>query len=241
LGDYADSTMENTFTNADSREAGYQLAELRAARFVSFAETRQGRGLAVERIKRLTGGDRQTARAPGGKPFAYQPQFSLWLATNHAPDIPAREKAMWKRVWPFSFDVVIPEDEQIPDYGEQLVHEHGPAILAWLVEGAMEFYANDRKLGHQPDAMATHRDTWRDRDDIVKRWIAERVQSKPRKKTRAADLWNDFREWCKDQGEETALSDYRARTFHEEFDLHFPDSRGANYQGSFARKGVILK
>lgn len=241
LGSYSGSTMESTFTNADSREAGYQLAELRAVRFVSFSETREGRGLATERVKRLTGGDTITARAPAGKPFDYRPHFSLWLATNHPPVIPAREKAMWKRVWAFPFDEVIPKKEQIEDYGEQLVTEHGEAIIAWLVEGSRGFYKAKCKLGRQPEDMEARRETWQQRDDLVKRWIDDRVVKSKRATRRAADFWNDFREWCKDNGEEAALKEYRAQVFHEEMDEHFPGSRGGKMKGSFARKGVVLK
>jgi putative DNA primase/helicase len=241
LGSYAGSTMESTFTNADSREAGYQLAELRAVRFVSFSETREGRGLATERVKRITGGDTITARAPAGKPFDYKPQFSIFMATNHPPIIPAREKAMWKRVWAYPFDVVIPKKEQIPDYGDQLVREHGEAILAWMVEGAREFYKAKCKLGRQPAAMEDRRETWRDRDDLVKRWIDDRVEKRKRASRRAADFWKDFRHWCEDNGEEVALRDYRAQVFQEEMDEHFPGSRGGAMQGSFARRGIVLK
>lgn len=241
LGGYAGTTMESTFTKADSREAGYQLAELRAARFLSFSETREGHGLATERIKRVTGGDTITARAPGGRPFDYKPQFSLWLATNHAPVIPAREKAMWKRLWAFPFDEVIPKDEQVEDFGELLVRQHGAGILAWLVEGAMEFYDAGRKLGRQPEAMEGRREEWQDRDDVVKRWLDERTEKAPRRQwVGFAELWDSFEVWCRENGEKAAVDAYTTQTFHGEVDEHYPRS-DKKKDGRGFRSGLQLR
>lgn len=148
---------------------------------------------------------------------------------------------MWNRMWAYPFDVVIPKQDQVGDFADLLVREHGSGVLAWMVEGAKKYYEAECKLGQQPEAMQNRRQSWQERDDIVKRWIDDCVEVKPRKTRRAADYWNSFRDWCKDQGEDVALREYRARTFHEEMDNHFPDSRGGALQGSFARKGMDLK
>lgn len=240
LGDYAKTTLESTLTNATAREAGYDLAELRGARFVSWTETREGHGLAAERVKRLTGGDKVKARSPAEKPFEYQAHFSLWMATNHPPVIPAREKAMWKRVWAFPFNVAIPEAEQVSDYGDLLAREHGSGILAWLVEGAKEFYADGCRLGVQPTAMEQQRDDWQDRDDIVKRWLEERTEATRPGREKNSALWADYREWCEENGERAALSTYTAQKFHAELDTHYPRD-GRVLDGVATRKGLTLR
>lgn len=240
LGTYAGSSMESTFTNANSREAGYDLARMRGVRFVSFSETREGHGLASERVKRITGDDTIDARNPYGRPFSFRPTFSLWVGTNHAPYIPAWETAMWKRirVWPM-FEV-IPKEEQIQDYGRILARDHGSAILSWLVDGAKAFYVADCRLGKTPTTMDELRVEWQQRDDIVTRWLHERTEPEMRAKASFRDLWFDFTVWCDQQGEQKTLQLYTARKFHEEMDKNHPYPRGPMIKGYPTRAGLML-
>ncbi len=240
LGDYASTAMESTFTSASAREAGYDLAQLRGTRFLAFSETRHGHGLAAERIKRHTGGDRITARSPYGKPFSFDGQFSLWMATNHPPRIPANEHAMWNRVWAFPFEVAIPKNEQIPDYGDRLVRQHGPAVLGWLIDGASQFYRQNCKLGPQPTVMQARRTTWQERDDVVKRWLDEMTEPAPRRRTRFPDLWASFQAWCECNGEAAFLRDYTSQQFHAEMDAHYPRTSKKS-AGYYSRTGVVLR
>lgn len=53
-----------------------------------------------------------------------------------------------QRLWVLPFFVVIPKSEQIEDYGLKLAREHGPGVLRWLVEGAREYLAAERRLGN---------------------------------------------------------------------------------------------
>ena len=68
----------------------YQLAELAHVRFLSVAETKCGAELEEATVKHVTGGDTINARSPYGRPFSYRPQFTIWMSTNHKPEIPDR-------------------------------------------------------------------------------------------------------------------------------------------------------
>ena len=239
LGAYGATAQESTFTNASAREAQYDLAELRGVRYVVFSETRAGHGLAAERIKRVTGGDRIGARRPYGKPFEYAPAFTLWLPTNHAPRVPAGEKAMWKRIWAVHCDVTIPKREQIQDYADVLVRDHGPGILRWAAEGAQRFYARGKRLPLQPKPIREYAARWRDRDDVVKRWISERTEPDPSLKVSFRDTFVNFRDWCEESGESEALRDYTSQRFHDEMDQHYPRSDKKS-MGYYQRLGIRL-
>lgn len=239
LGSYAATAQESTFTNASAREAQYDLAELRGVRLVVFSETRAGHGLAAERIKRVTGGDRIGARRPYGKPFEYAPAFTLWLPTNHAPRVPAGEKAMWKRIWAIPCLESISRREQIQDYAEVLVNEHGSAILRWAVEGAQRFYDRGKRLPSQPKPIRAYGEQWRDRDDVIKRWLGERTESSPRGKVPFPACYSDFRFWCEECGEDEALRDYPAQRFHDELDQHYARS-ATKVKGVYSRLGLSL-
>ena len=240
LGSYASASSESTFTNAGSREAATDLARFRGIRFVSVSETISGRGLAAERIKRITGDDMITARALYQNPFSYRPDFKLWFGTNHAPTIPAGEKALWKRVWVWGMYEVIPKNEQVPDLGRLLARKHGAAILSWLVDGAKAFYFNDCRLGAQPEKMELIRSQWHQRDDIVGRWIEERTTPLVQGRVRFSDCYRDFKEWIEEQGEQMVGSLYTAQKFHAEVDDHGYQRSEKKSEGQWMRLGLAL-
>jgi P4 family phage/plasmid primase-like protien len=100
LGDYSGVTNPNTIMQQKYGDATaqYQLAELAGVRFVGISETKRGMELEESVVKQITGNDTISARSPYGKPFGYRPQFTLWLSTNHKPEIPDGSEAIWDRL-----------------------------------------------------------------------------------------------------------------------------------------------
>ena len=131
------------------------LAALRGKRFVSASEVNQGRRLDEAKIKDITGGDTITARFMRGEWFDYQPQFKLWLSTNHKPVIRGTDEGIWDRIRLAPFDVRIPEDEIDRRLGQKL-REEAPGILAWMVDGCLQWQERgldppDESLDRDPD------------------------------------------------------------------------------------------
>jgi putative DNA primase/helicase len=115
----------------------YHWAQLVAKRMVWVDELPENERIKENAIKKLTGSSEISARSPGEKPFTFQSQAKLWLTTNHRPII--TDDAMWRRIRPIPWTQV-PKNPD-PTLKEYLFSpEQGmPAILAWAVEGAMEF------------------------------------------------------------------------------------------------------
>ena len=100
MGDYSTTTNPDVVMrhrNGDAT-AQYALAELKGMRLVSVSETKRGVELEEATVKQITGNDTISARAPFGRPFTYRPQFTLWLSTNHKPEIPDGSEAIWDRM-----------------------------------------------------------------------------------------------------------------------------------------------
>jgi phage/plasmid-associated DNA primase len=165
--------------------------------------------------------------------------FTLWVPTNHQPVISGGEKAMWNRLWVFPFTVVVPKSEQIEQYGPRLARTHGSGILRWLVEGAQEFLAADRKLGPQPAAMEAQRRGWKRRDDVVLRWVEARTEADLHSAVRFPDCWADFQVWADTEGESAALKEYTSQKFHAELDDHYHRSAKPS-NGAYKRLGMRL-
>jgi len=79
LGDYALSTYAETFMKRNNDTATNDIARLRGARFVTTAETEQGKRLSEHLIKQVTGNDPLTARFLYGEYFNFIPTFKIFI------------------------------------------------------------------------------------------------------------------------------------------------------------------
>ena len=72
------------------------------------SETQKRVRLDEASVKNLTGGDRITARRMRENPWEFDPTHSLWLQTNHLPEISGRDTGIWSRIrvvkWVKTFD-----------------------------------------------------------------------------------------------------------------------------------------
>src|ERR1700678_985088 len=93
LGDYAQQADFDTFVTKKNDGPRNDIARLRGARLVAAVEAAQGRQLAENVIKQVTGGDTVTARFLYHELFEYLPQFKLFLVANHKPVIVGTDEA----------------------------------------------------------------------------------------------------------------------------------------------------
>lgn len=141
LGGYASRTPTQTLMAKRSESVSNDVARLQAKRFVSASETEEGHKLAAALVKDLTGGDTVVARMLYREFFEFRPEFKLWLATNHKPDVSSMDQALWDRIKLIPFVNRIGEDERDPELRERLVAREAAGILAWAVRGCLEWQA----------------------------------------------------------------------------------------------------
>ena len=120
---------------------------------MSAVEAEAGKPLAEALVKQLTGGDTITARFLFKEFFDFKPQFKIWLAANHKPNISGSDHGIWRRIRLVPFTVTIPEQERDPRLTQKLAEEL-PGILAWAVRGCLarvrhrELSFSPRSKGH---------------------------------------------------------------------------------------------
>ena len=134
MGDYAKTCDADVFMDTGPQRHTTELARLRGARFVSIDETDQGCKFNEKRIKRLTGGGEIEARLMAQDNFEFMPQFKLWFAGNHKPQLRGVGKAMQRRLQLIPFTVTIPDEDRDDKLAEKLRAEY-PRILRWMLEG----------------------------------------------------------------------------------------------------------
>jgi putative DNA primase/helicase len=139
LGDYARHLEPELFSHRDGAHPTGQM-DLRGVRWAIVAETEQDRRLVVATVKRLTGGDMITARPMRQDFVSFKPSHTALMFTNHLPQVPGDDPALWRRIRVVPFDVVIPEPEQHKHLADRL-HLEVDGILSWAVAGYQDWAA----------------------------------------------------------------------------------------------------
>jgi putative DNA primase/helicase len=219
LGDYGRRTDFGTFLAQDQERVRNDLAGLVGARFVSAVEVDQGRRLSEVVVKELTGGDTISARFLYGEFFEFTPQFKLWLAANHKPEVRGADHAIWRRIRLIPFTVTIPVAEQDRTLPEQLQAEL-PGMLAWAVRGCLEWQAHGLS---EPDEVRDATLAYKEEMDILGGFISDRCAVAVGNKESAASLFDAYVVWAQDSGEQPVTK----RTFGRLLrDRGFADGKG---------------
>jgi putative DNA primase/helicase len=192
LGDYATNADARTFLTRHGDGPRNDLARLDGARFVSAAETGEGHRLDEVLVKQATGGEPITARYLYGEHFEYVPQFKLFLATNHRPEIRNGDYGIWRRVRLVPFNVTIPPSEQDRRLRDKLSAEL-PGILAWAVRGFQRQQAHG--LGW-PTAVREATATYQLDMDPLRDFIEDCCDLDQSAWTRTSDIWETYIAWA---------------------------------------------
>jgi putative DNA primase/helicase len=192
MGDYAVSADFDTFL--EKQGIRNDLARLKGARFVPAVESGAGKAFAERLIKMITGEDQITARFLYKEFFEYKPTYKIFLATNHKPTIHGTEIAIWRRIMPIEFNVVIPEKERDKELISKLKKEKS-GILNWAIEGLMEWRKHGLNL---PNEVILAREKYRAEMDHISEFLKECCVEGPGAKAPSDLLYEVYTKWCLD-------------------------------------------
>ncbi len=197
LGDYSAGTPAETLLLKRDVGIPNDLARLQKVRMVYANETAKNRSMAESLVKQLTGGDTITARFLHAEFFEFQPEFKLFMCTNHKPRIKGTDLAIWRRVKLIPFTVQIPEDEQDKRLKEKLLLEL-PGILNWALEGCTAWQKDGLYF---PKAVVEATKEYRIDSDIFGTFLSERCEVGKAFDLTAAALYLSYENWCDESGE----------------------------------------
>jgi P4 family phage/plasmid primase-like protien len=203
LGDYA-ATTPAKFLMAGQPQHETEIARLSGLRMVICSEINQSDKFDEAKVKLLTGGDALTARFMRQDHFTFEPTHHLWLMGNHQPKVTAGGESFWRRLRMLKFVNIVPDSRKIDDLAAILIHEEGPGILHWIIEGAEEALATGLKA---PSEVLVATRTYAEEEDTLARFLADRCHlgGAPQVKTPTATLRGEYEKWCQQEGE-TALN-----------------------------------
>ena len=194
---YAMRTPTEIFLSRREGTIPNDVALLKGVRFAYAAEPPQDRRLGEALVKELTGGDKVSARFMRGEFFEFQPECTLWMATNHKPPTRGTDRALWNRIKLVPFTVCIPPELQEKDLKRKL-SEEAEGILSWAVTGAMAWQRDGLK---EPKAVAAATSEYRDENDFVGAFITERCLIGDTYRKRSGELYNAFKAFSEEEGE----------------------------------------
>lgn len=199
LGDYATVAPQKFLVQGPGQHAT-EIAALAGARLVIASETNEGERFDEAKVKLLTGGDRIKARFMRQDEFTFTPSHLLVMMTNHRPEVGSGGTSFWRRVREVPFTHIVPEDARDPELKERLVEQHGPAIMAWLAQGAAA-YARDGL--REPTRVKVATQAYEASTDTVARFVEDMVilGGGEAVKVNSAQVREAYEAWCSAEGE----------------------------------------
>ena len=198
FGSYATNIQPQTImVKQQSSGANSDIARLAGARLVTTTEPNEGVRLDEGLVKQLTGGDKVTARFLFENEFDFEPQFKLWMATNHKPIIRGTDDGIWRRLAIIPFTVQIPENKIDYNLTNKLKREI-TAILNWAVEGYSKWQREGLK---EPETIKVQRQEYRVEMDSIECFIEECCLKAPQFRVQAKSLFTEYKNWASDNGQ----------------------------------------
>lgn len=211
MGGYSKALSDETVIGRKGTPASGHRADivrLQGARFVYCSETGSGESFRAADLKRISGGDKISARgAYAAEVKEFPARFTLFIATNFAPNMQGADNAMRRRIRLIDF----PHDfENDPKYRamrikglSQVLKAERSGIFNWLLEGR----EGELKEGLTvPKSVLDASNAYVDSHDLVTQWFDERCEiGRPEKENDPStkELFESYCQWLESMNEST--------------------------------------
>jgi putative DNA primase/helicase len=216
LGDYA-RTLPERLLVADPGDHPTTLMTLQGTRVGMIEELPEGRSLNVKRLKDVVGTPEITARRMRQDDITFPNTTCLFLSTNYLPIVAETDHGTWRRLALVRFrETYLKADDWRdlkkagrltkrhhkgdPRVKRHFEHNADPGLLAWLVEGAAEWYALGEEMPEKPARVKKDTEAWRLDADPILAYVRERLTMDTGYAITAVDLADDFNLWLERRG-----------------------------------------
>lgn len=222
---YTTVSDRRVFELTGSDRHSTEIAKLAGVRMVVSTEIGSSRNLDTDKIKGLVAGDTITARYMGKDEFEFEPQFMLWVMSQHHAKADATDGAFWRRAATMTFDHSIAIKDRIPHIDKILVEQEGPAILGWMIQGAKAYLADGFTV---PDCVVQASEAYREAVDTVAGWAEDNITPAPGTFASNNALRESYVRWCRTN----QLVAVRSRKFGDRLEeLGYPRDRTMSVRG----------
>jgi P4 family phage/plasmid primase-like protien len=227
LGDYATVAPQKFLVQGPGQHAT-EIAALAGARLVIASETNEGEKFDEAKVKIMTGGDRIKARFMRQDEFTFAPSHLLVMMTNHRPEVGSGGTSFWRRLREIPFNHIVPEVQRDPELTQRLTSRHGPAIMAWLAQGAADYAARGLR---EPDKVKAATKTYEASTDTVGRFVDEMclIGGGDLVKIETGKVRSAYELWCSQEAETPIV----AKAFGVQMETRFGIGKYRNKRARF--------
>lgn len=200
-------------------------ARLAGARMGIVSEAEQNMRLAEGWLKDMTGGGPVSTKILYKDQGETLPTVKIWFDANYrlraAPGTTdggdAEYDAFWRRMREIPFTVRVDKETRIKDFHRVLLSEEGAGILAWAVEGCLDWQENGLPI---PQAVRQATQDYRSEMDTLRPFITQTLVKEPGSYVTQKELYVAYKFWASADGE-TAVQKRVLRDWLKErgFDL----------------------
>jgi putative DNA primase/helicase len=176
-------------------------------------------------MKKITGTTEITARYIAQNSVTFPATHSQFVTSNHRPMVDQTDHGTWRRLALVRFPFTFSGSAADPNLRDRIKRNTTvrQAVLAWIVEGAMRWYALGQATPEAPQQVLDDTDDWRSGSDLVLAYWRDRLTADRDSHVLATDLYADFSEWLQARGQR----EWADRTFVERFGEHEETERVA--------------
>ncbi|WP_279175093.1 phage/plasmid primase, P4 family [Parasutterella excrementihominis] len=192
-----------------------EIMRMKGARIAVAEELPERSKVKSEALKRLAGTETLVARNMYEAPVEFKPTATMFLCTNHLPEIEDNGTGLWRRPvlieFPRNFDTDkdVKKDTNLKD---KLLAE-ASGILNWVIEGAKRYMREGLALPNRLDSALK---TWRGEEDIVGTWIDENLEkTEVEEAVSMKDVYANFKHWAIECGADKHTSAWLVRRLKE--------------------------
>ncbi|MGO5291323.1 phage/plasmid primase, P4 family [Porcincola sp. LCP21S3_C12] len=200
LGNYSGSISADTLTVGVRRNTKWEITELKGKRLAIAAELEEGQRLSTSILKQITSTDPIQGEKKFKDPGEFIPSHTVVLYTNHLPRVGATDDGTWRRLVVIPFHATFSGKSDIKNYGDYLVDHAGPAILAWVIEGAKKVIDAGCHL-KRPSVVQNAIDEYRAENDWMTNFMEDCCELGDGLTEKSGDLYDSYRTYCDRIGE----------------------------------------
>jgi putative DNA primase/helicase len=125
------------------------------------------------------------------------PRCSITLGGNEQPTFTGLDDAIRRRFILINFTNVVPPQKRVPELGRELFEMEGPAILRWMIDGAVE---RENRGFVTPASVTESSNTYFAGEDLVPQFITEHCETGDEKRVGSTALYVRWKAFCQDRG-----------------------------------------
>jgi P4 family phage/plasmid primase-like protien len=193
------------------------------ARLAVLEETEEDGQINMQAVKKIVGTDAGiNARHMNKDAMTFSPTHTFVINTNHLPVIKDTGAGAWRRLlavpFPYTFK---PDDEPLEtpedrpgDLGLKVRMtgtEQSKAVLSWLIDGAVKWYASGMMMGRPPERIKAKTEAWQNDSDLIASFFDDgNAYLVPGVFVKTEDLYQSFTAWLEASGN----ASWSMRTFN---------------------------